>query len=173
MQNHETIEVERLTWKRTYGSVSALAESDTLSRQNALKKLSEFNVAALSCRVIMEAAQCSSPLNEGLDIDALDLGELIAIASTMIQLGGDSEAIRYGATKAEVVVSQFGDILMNRDFKEQVVDPLGTNVMGSILKHSADTYGELYQDGEASSSTSVVPMEVGSLKDEVQRFGLM
>ena len=162
LRNHEALFAEMDTWKRTYGAVEALSTNKSLATREAIRQIGHFNAASMSSRIAMEAAICESPLDGGLKPGNYDIAQMLAYASLIHHMGGYSKAMTAGMMPPEIKISPAGEVMMNHDFSNQVVQPFGEFFQTSSLRSAAQKYIENYALGaeeEAQNSTEETPSD--------------
>lgn len=147
LRNHEALFAEMDTWKRTYGAVEALSSDKSLATREAIKQIGNFNAASMSSRIAIEAAICESPLNGGLKPGNYDIAQMLAYASLIHHMGGYSEAMIAGMMPPEIKISPAGEVMMNHEFSEEVIQPFGEHFQSNSLRNSSQKYIENYASG--------------------------
>lgn len=147
LRNHEALFAEMDTWKRTYGAVEALSSDRSLATREAIKQIGNFNAASMSSRIAIEAAICESPLNGGLKPGNYDIAQMLAYASLIHHMGGYSEAMIAGMMPPEIKISPAGEVMMNHEFSQEVIQPFGEHFQSNSLRNSAQKYTENYASG--------------------------
>src|SRR5260370_2089081 len=109
-------------------------------------------VCFLLTRILIEAAICECPLEGGRAPSKLDLSRLISRARLVFSLGGDSDAVYWGAMEPWIRVTPLGDIHMKRSFEEEVLQPFA-RVGGAVqVERAAENYPKLYSLARPSDS---------------------
>jgi len=144
LRNHEKLFAEMDTWKRTFGAVEALSRDGTLAADAAIEQLGRFNAASMSCRISMEAAICECPNTGGLTPGEYDIAQLLTYGSLIHHMGGYSEAMIAGMMPPEIRISPAGEVMMNHEFSEAVIQPFGQFFQTNALKSAARRYVENY-----------------------------
>lgn len=140
--NHEAAMCDQETWKRTAAAVSALHEDKGCALEEMLKHQSKLNAVFQSSRVVVEVANCVCSLDDGDAFGEFDLAKAMAMMIEIIEFGGWSDAIHYGAMEPTLKVAALGDVLANHDFFEEVVVPFGQAGMKSRVEKSIQGYGD-------------------------------
>jgi hypothetical protein len=123
LENHESAAMERDHWNRTASAVLALRSDKTAARKAIADHELRLNGAFQASRLLAEFAICECPLAGGLDPGHLDFSRFMAKVSFILHAGGWSDAIRWDVMEPRVKVAALGDIFINHDFIENVVEP--------------------------------------------------
>lgn len=140
--NHEAAMRDQETWKRTAAAVSALHTDKGRALEEILKHQSKLNAVFQSSRVLVEVANCVCSLDDGDAFGKFDLAQSMAMMIEIIQFGGWSDAIYYGAMEPTLMVAPLGDVLANHDFFEEIVVPFGQAGMTSSVERNIQGYGD-------------------------------
>ncbi|MFA8388359.1 MAG: hypothetical protein ACEPO2_22305 [Pelagibaca sp.] len=144
--NHEAAICDQETWKRTAAAVSALHNDKGKALDEILKHQSKLNAVFQSSRVLVEVANCVCSLDEGESFGEFDLAQSMAMMIEIIEFGGWSDAIHFGAMEPTLKLAPLGDVLANHDFFEQVVVPFGQAGMKSRVERSIEGYGKHFSE---------------------------
>jgi len=93
----------------------------------------------------MEVAICECPEHGGMAPGELDLGRLMALASSIFHLGGISDAISKGVKEPELHISPLGDIMSRSDFEDEVMGPFGRTGTEKRVTYAISEYPEQYE----------------------------
>lgn len=146
--NYETAMCDQETWKRTAAAVSALHDDEGKALEEIFKHQSKLNAVFQSSRVLVEVANCVCRLDEGDAFGEFDLAKSMAMAIEIIEFGGWSDAIHFGAMQPTLKIAPLGDVLANHDFFEQIVTPFGQAGMRSQVERSILGYGDYFSTRE-------------------------
>jgi hypothetical protein len=144
--NHEAAICDQETWKRTAAAVSALHEEKEKALVEILKHQSKLNAVFQSSRVLVEVANCVCSLDEGEAFGEFDLAQSMAMMIEIIEFGGWSDSIHFGAMEPTLKIAPLGDVFGNHDFFEEVVVPFGQAGMTSIVERSIEGYARHFSD---------------------------
>jgi hypothetical protein len=161
LRNHERASTEIDTWKRTFGAVEALSDEAALASKKAIEELGQLNATCLTSRIIIEAALCECPIDEGIVPGKHDVGPLMAMASQMHHLGGYSDAIKSCAMPAKIEISAAGEVMMDHGFSDKIVNPFGEMYQGRGLASASANYGRHYGETRAKDKAVSEPEESG------------
>lgn len=150
--NHECIMKETDQWNRTARAILALNRDHAQAVAASIDRISRFNGGALSTRILIEIALCECPEEEGAVAGVLDIARLLAHVMQMHYLGGWSEAIKYGAKKAEIRITPFGDIHTQVEFDEAIATPYGQALGGRRFRKGAESYEDNFKHSEVFES---------------------
>ena len=149
VKNHEALCVDNDVWHRTVRAVLSLHSDKEEAVREISERLFQNNAASVSTRIIIEMALCECPLGKGFKPGKTDLTKLLAYAAVMYQLGGNSDAIHYGAMAPEVRISPLGDVMFRTQFTDDVLHPFGMHYESGNLSRHASKYDTLYEQSEA------------------------
>lgn len=144
--NHEAAICDQETWKRTAAAVSALHEDKGQAMDEILNHQFKLNAVFQSSRVLVEVANCVCSSSEGDTFGEFDLAKSMAMMIEIIEFGGWSDAIHFGAMEPTLKVAPLGDVLANHDFFERIVVPFGQAGMKSRVERSIEGYGKYFSE---------------------------
>lgn len=144
LRNHEASLYEVDRWHRTYGAVVALSSNEALATGDALQDIRHYNATSMCSRIAIEAAICECPLNEGLKPGNYDIAQLLAHASMIHHIGLYPVAMSAGMMEHKIKISSAGEVMMNHNFSDEVVEPYGELIQTKILKNATQEYLENY-----------------------------
>jgi hypothetical protein len=157
--NLESLQKEKNIWKRTIRANIACHDNKKNVKEVAIDKLSSLNTAILTSRLLIEIAICTCP-NLGADVDEFDLSQLLTNVYMLCHFGACSDAINYELYPPELNISYFGQIMMNYDFDEQILQPYQSDIAEELLTKDAKNYEKLYQVvADPSPAHNTVPNE--------------
>lgn len=142
LSNIELCDHQTKKWKRTFKANLSLQDDKDNVYDVATEKIGRLNIATLSSRLVIEMSICESSVNCGKKAAKLDIQELLCLASILHHVGNLSEAINYDAIPSEINISNFGDILFDHSFNNQIVRGYGFSIQKEQLNYSITTYGE-------------------------------
>jgi hypothetical protein len=152
--NIEAARVEENQWKHTIRACLAQhVDKEDVLKAATIKQYS-LNAAMLGSRIAIEMALCECPLTGGANPGEIEVARLLAYASLMHHMGGYSDAIRYEAMPAEIVISHFGDVMMDHSFTDKVLHRFGNEMHKRTLRSAARKYGELFRQPEGTGSVA-------------------
>lgn len=125
VRNHEAAEISARRWKRTSAAMIALSDDEAAIRSETADHLFKLNGVSLAARILMEVGLHHCPETGGLEVADIDLSRLSAWALMIVHLGGCSDAIHYEAMKPEIRISPGGEVQINHEFFEGVMDLVG------------------------------------------------
>ena len=143
--NYESLMLKLELWIQTAGTESSDESEKTQARR--LKEVSEIYNATLASRIVIEMAICVCPEDGTCKIGERELGELLVMASYMLQLGGNSDVIRIGLVQPTVKISPAGDVLMDSDFYDETIQPFGEKSHQISFDYHAQNYSKNYRKG--------------------------
>ena len=117
LANHDAIDKDRTSWNQTAAAQLALYDDaqDVVSAANRLE--GQRSVAGLSCRIVVEMALCTCPLEGRLASNA-DLDALVADVAALLECANESDAIHWGLATTPPVVNPNGSLSFDRTFTE-------------------------------------------------------
>jgi len=140
--NIELCDHQTKKWKRTFKANLSLQDDKDNVYDVVTEKIGRLNIATLSSRLVIEMSICECSVNCGKKAAKLDIQELLCLASMLHHIGNLSEAINYDAIPSEINISNFGDILFDHSFNDQIVREYGFNIQKEQLNYSINTYGD-------------------------------
>jgi hypothetical protein len=157
--NYEAAAVSRDKWHRTSAAIFALRDAEAALEP---MRLQEFKLNAVShgSRILMEMALCDCPLEGGRPLGRLEHSLLLTLATQIHQLGGWSDLISWGLMEPTVVIRPLGDVHVNHDFIDKVIDQFGSKTSEVRYQASARRYEKNLRMPTASSEMR------GEIEDE-------
>lgn len=152
LYNHELAITDRDRWRRTSAAMIAL-HGDT---PDTLRTISQhdfkLNAVFQTTRILVEIALCECPLDGGAKPGRLDLSPLMARAALLFEVGGWSDAIRWGMMKPELRITPLGDVHAQFNFLEHIVLPHAHVTSEGRIADAVGSYAQNLQDrpGEAT-----------------------
>ncbi len=143
LRNHEVSlhEIER--WHRTYNAVAGLSD-EAQATGEALQDIKRYEAASTFSRIAIEAAICECPLNGGLNPGRYDIAQLLAYASIIHYIGQCFMVMNAGMMEPRIEISAAGEVMMNHDFSDEIVQPYGEFIQTTLFKNATQKYPENY-----------------------------
>jgi hypothetical protein len=160
LENHEAAAIDSDIWKRTSRANLALHENKKATVQALAEHQGRLNAVFLATRLVLEAGISECPLTGGLPVGRLDLSKAMCHAVRAYQMGGWSDAIRWGAMEPRVRITPLGDVFVNHDFIDKVYEPFGQAKGKADVREAAARYEKLHEPQK------VVPSVVGIFEPE-------
>ena len=145
IRNHEAAEISARRWKRTSAAMIALSDDEAAIRAEAAESLFKLNGISLASRVLIESGLHHCPETGGMEIADLDLSRLSAWVLMIVHLGGCSDAIHYEAMKPEIKISPAGEVQINHDFFDHIMDMVGKDFADLQLDRERPGYDRYLQ----------------------------
>lgn len=145
MTNHEAAAVEQAHWRKTASAILGLRTDKQDAMRVIVEQEGSRNAVTLTSRILIEAAACECQEKGGLDPGMMDLATSMAIASSIFQLGGMSDAIFRGIKEPELHISPLGDIMSKPIFEDEVLRPFGQAGTKKQVTHAISKYSDHYQ----------------------------
>lgn len=142
LENIEGIAADEHNWRFTArADLSLYADQEDVIR-GARKRDSERAIAKLVSQILVEMAVCNSPLTGGNHISTRDFDELMANVDRLILAGHQSDAMRHGFVKPEVIrIHPSSSYWMDGSFNDEVVVPY----VSGHFKHGYMAAAENYE----------------------------
>lgn len=138
--NHEIACVSRDHWHRTAAAALALRDDQAA----ALKAMRDYefklNGIFQPSRNLLEMAICESPLEGGMPLGKLDTSRLLGKASRLYHIGGWSDLLRWDLMKPKVLIHPLGDVHVEHDFIDTVLDGYGSATSAARYMSSVRRY---------------------------------
>lgn len=177
--NIEAIAADEEHWDRSSRALLALhAGAEGVAKATAERAFKRHG-ANLAARLIIEMAQCESPLVNGFPPGELDIAPLMADALLLHQLGGFADAIANGTLAPSIRIASSGDVLVEPELSRLIMEPLGRRFEGDRLLRAVARYESYFEMPSYTPTVEgVLPSElVTAFKnefdfgiDEVRRF---
>ncbi|MFJ4154795.1 zinc chelation protein SecC [Pseudomonas sp. NPDC089752] len=154
LMNADTASVSRDRWHRTASAVLSLR--DDQSAALAVMRDYEFKLNSVlqPSRNLIEMAICESPVDGGSLVGDLDIARLLGKAACLHHLGGWSDLMRWDVMTPKVIIRPLGDVHVEHDFIETVVEDFGTATSTHRYLSSARNYAKNLQERESLSEES-------------------
>jgi len=138
--NHEVAAVSRSRWHRTSAAILALRKDAAAALGPMRDQESKLNAVFHGSRVLLEMAVCDCSLEGGRKLGQLDHSLLLTLASQINQLGGWSDLIHWGLMDSKIVIRPLGDVHVEQDFVDGVIEQFGSRTSEVRYKNSARGY---------------------------------
>ena len=150
LYNHELAITDRDRWRRTSAAMIALHGDTPDTLETISRHDFKLNAVFQTTRVLVEIAICECPLEGGARPGRLDLSPLMARAALLFEIGGWSDAMRWGLMKPVLRVTPLGDVHAQFDFLEDIVRPHAqvtsegriADAVGSYATNLLERHGE-------------------------------
>ncbi|EEB56684.1 SEC-C motif domain protein [Pseudomonas syringae pv. tomato T1] len=152
LENHEVAGVSRDRWHRTAAAVLALRENQTGALSAMRDHEYRLNAVFQPSRNLLEMALCESPLGTCKPLGKLDLAKLLAKASRLYHIGGWSDLIRWDLMKPIVIIRPLGDVHVQQDFIDTVMEGYGSATSAYRYRASVRRYDKNLQQPKVSAS---------------------
>lgn len=160
LYNHEFAITDRDRWRRTSAAMIAL-HGDT---PDTLRMISQhdfkLNAVFQTTRILVEIALCECPLEGGAKPGRLHIAPLMARAALLFEVGGWSDAMRWGMMKPELRITPLGDVHAQFDFLEHIVLPHAHITSEGRIADAVGSYAQNLQErpGEATVAHRIDPL---------------
>jgi hypothetical protein len=151
-ENHEAIMVESERWLQSARSYISLYSTAPEAAGHAASQTATLAAAAIATRILIEMALCECPESAGQKAGTLDIVRLLANAMHLYVLGGWSEAIRFGAKKAEIRITPLGDLDTQSDFDDEIGNPYTATLVTRRFVQGAESYEERFVRHDSAES---------------------
>lgn len=140
LRNHEAAAIDRDHWRRTAAANLALHDDKASARDVVARRDFKLSAVFQTSRVLIEFAVCECPLAGGRRPGALDLSQLMTIASEIFNIGGWSDAIRWDLMEPRLRITPLGDVHANLQFIDNIVEPFSLAAADSRLDEAVKDY---------------------------------
>jgi hypothetical protein len=144
--NHERAAVDRDRWHRTASAVVALHNDKAAAFEVIAMREGRLNAVFQATRTLIEIAYCECPAYGGLVPGDLDLSRLMARMNLIIHIGGWSGAIWQDAIEPRLRINPLGDIQLNHDFQDSVIEPFGRAAADVRIRDAIESYSRNLDD---------------------------
>lgn len=147
LRNHEVSAFDRDVWKRTSAAMLALHGETAETLATITDHEFKLNAVFHATRIVVEMAICACPIDGGATKPGrIDLARLMAQASLLVQVGGWSDAMRWGLMKPELRITPLGDVHADFGFVDAILMPHGRVVSEGRIEQAVTTYGDNLRD---------------------------
>lgn len=154
LMNVDTASVSRDRWHRTASAVLSLRDDQNAALAVMRDYEFKLNSVLQPSRNLIEMAICESPVDGGNLVGDLDIARLLGKAACLHHLGGWSDLIRWDVMTPKVMIRPLGDVHVEHDFIETVVEDFGTATSTHRYLSSARNYAKNLQGRDSSSKES-------------------
>lgn len=138
--NYEAAAVSRARWHRTSSAILALHDDEASTLATMRDQEFKLNTIFHGSRVLLEMAVCDCPAESARELGRMDHSLLLTLASQIHHLGGWSDLIHWGLMKPTISVRALGDVHVNHDFIDRVIEQFGSRTNAVRYKESARDY---------------------------------
>lgn len=171
--NCEKSDAEDTHWRRTGAAVLGLHGINSNTESIFVSQLSKFAGTAITSRVLIEMALCECSGSSDSKLSNIELRELLAATSILIQYGGVSDAIYYNILPPALTISPLGDILFYDELGNKVVQPMLSDVISNKFISEAPRFKKMYDKPEVTESTQdIIDPEFWRIWNEEMGFNI-
>ncbi|MFK3888855.1 hypothetical protein [Sphingomonas sp. NPDC079357] len=145
LENHDALQRDRYQSRLTAAAVLALHTRRDDVVEASVRREGERALASLASRVLVEMAVCTSPVTGGSACSDAVFDELVAQASTLVEIAGRSDEIHYGFSDEGLLIHPNGSIELPSRFREQVQTPFLAAHGSAQFELAATSYSTLVQ----------------------------
>ena len=173
LDNIESAADDRSRWLRTYRANAESNFSTDQFREEIFETLTELNMVGLASRIIIEVALCEAPETGGIIPASLDVSRLMAQAVSLHTLGGTSDVIYYGGMRPDIRISPAGEVEIDHQFYDTIMDGVGSSFAGVQLKQSDKNYDELHRMPDLVASDELNKIDAKFLEAWNEEVGVV
>jgi hypothetical protein len=152
LSNHEIAAHNRDVWSRTARANIAMHDDKDAAIRTIVRHQNELTACFVASRILLEAAICHCPIEDGRVPGRLDLSRLMAMALDVHHYGGWSDAVYWGAMEPRLRITPLGDVHMNLAYVDQVYEQFARAGAEMAVKEAVDSYAALYEMPEQRTS---------------------
>lgn len=152
LSNHEIAAHNRDVWSRTARANIAMHDDKAAATRTIVRHQNELTACFVASRILLEAAICHCPIEDGRVPGRLDLSRLMAMALDVHHYGGWSDAVYWGAMEPRLRITPLGDVHMNLAYVDQVYEQFARVGAEMAVKEAVDSYAALYETHEQRAS---------------------
>jgi hypothetical protein len=156
LRNIEGVAIEKEIWSRSARALLGLHSDHEDVHKGKMKHYASLYATDIACRIIVEMAICECPIDDGLNLDDIDLSMLMARASLIFHLGNTSDAIMKGVSEPKIVVASNGDIKTDFSFMDEIIMPFMKAYEKSSFSDDAKKYDSYFEEKSPAQSPSEV-----------------
>lgn len=156
LQNTELCQLHKTRWIKSFRANQDLQKNHDDLYQVTTTELGLLNGASLASRLIIEMAICECPDSGGKKPGKMDVQELQSYALRLHRFGGVSDAIHYDAIDPVIIISHFGDVLIESGFEDLIVSKYHHGLHRENLKNSANDYERFFLESSTEISENDV-----------------
>eukprot|EP00439_Symbiodinium_sp_Y106_P089863 s1_g2399.t1 len=145
---HEKASFDRDNWRNTSAAAIGLRRDKDAARQTIIEHEFKLNAVLQASRLISEIAASECRIEGGHLIGELDFSRLMSKILLVSHYGNCSNAINLGAMEPSIRITPLGDIHMNYDFFEDVVEPFGRRGLSHTIDYSIQDYANKFETQE-------------------------
>ncbi|WP_350025897.1 zinc chelation protein SecC [Pseudomonas fulva] len=144
--NIDVASASRDRWHRTASAALSLRTDRNAALEAMRDHEFKLNSVLQPSRNLIEIAICESPVYGGELAGSLEIARLLCKAASIHHLGGWSDLIRWDVMSPEVYIRPLGDVHVEHDFIETVVENFGTATSAHKYLSSAQNYAKNFQN---------------------------
>lgn len=158
LSNYEQAAAQKEWWRRTASAQLSL-HSDRAAVLDAMTRNEyKLNGVTQSTRIVIEAAVCESPSIGGSVPGDLDLTRLMALASTLLHIGGWSDSVHWDVMTPRLIIRPLGDVHAHAEFFDFVIDPFAKAASDLRFEDAASDYGSNFEEPAGTPTEAIEGM---------------
>jgi hypothetical protein len=146
LENHEAVARDRGQWRLSSRALLALYGDTENVHAIAAERESRRNATALAMRCLSEMALSTCPESGGSRPSIVDMDELAARATLLIEIAHDSDAIRAGWSAPRIEMTPSGRVNIDRTFFTRVVVPYTQGHFSAMFDAAVENYPKRYEE---------------------------
>lgn len=167
--NHEAALVDRERWSRTSAAILSLHNNKEGALETIAQNDFKLNAVLLGSRLLAEFALCEAGADGELIPGQIEISRWMAKARELFDLGGLSDAIRWGVMEPRLKITALGDIHANFDFLDEIIEPFARETCDIRTMDAANSYSENIADYDVNETVvnAFDPEFAAAWKDEM------
>jgi hypothetical protein len=153
LHNHERAAYDKALWRRTSKALLALKNNPSAVYQKILDREQKLNGVFLTTRVLIEAAICECPTDNGMEVGKLDIAQLMVLVDLIVHLGEWSNLIHLDSIEPKLFVTPTGDIRADLSIFDEIIQPYSKLGTKKQVLDVIERYDDLYKISDIHVST--------------------
>ena len=171
LKAHESAENDRNRWDRTAKAVISLHEDPIETKRIIAQHQLLLNGVSITSRIGVEIALCEADEDSTSVASRAAIDRMRAKIALILQLGIQSDAIRWEGPEATIVISGAGEIMYPTFFQNQIVTPFVNTYQDLRTERQISISSESYEMPTESSDSKEKRVDARFRNAWVEEFG--
>jgi hypothetical protein len=174
MENIEAIDRDAEHWRISAGALLAQQDDTREVLDVATARESKRAQSTQACRVLIEMAICECPTLRGNIISESEFDYLQASIAALMFFASHSDALHHGVASPPVMVCGTGELKLDVQYHESVINPYLTGFFEAGFRSAADAYGSSFPTADQKPAERIDTSLPGDFVSAVQaEFGIL